>query len=122
MSGHGDYKENKKLAAERDGYKCVICGKAPKNLECHHISPYWQSKDNSLNNLEMLCHSCHKKIHKILQQLRPVKEIRKMYHCPVCNKTLALATVGAGCNRFFCKRCKVYFIKNYDDDLIIREE
>ena len=45
-------------AYERDGYKCVDCGKT-KGIEAHHIIP----EIEELNNLVTLCHACHKKRH-----------------------------------------------------------
>jgi 5-methylcytosine-specific restriction endonuclease McrA len=56
-----EFKANKKLAAERDGHKCKLCG-ATYPLECHHIIPFRRSLDNSVNNLVTLCHDCHAKV------------------------------------------------------------
>lgn len=59
---------NKYIAFERDGNKCTICG-ATNNLEIHHkdgtgyktVGDYRKS-NNSLENLQTVCHSCHTKI------------------------------------------------------------
>jgi len=45
---------------KRDNYMCVDCGSC-KNLSVHHIIPYRITKDNSFDNLETLCRSCHAK-------------------------------------------------------------
>ena len=44
-------------AYERDGYRCVDCGK-DTGIEAHHII-----YEEELDNLVTLCHSCHKKEH-----------------------------------------------------------
>ena len=46
------------LAYERDGYKCVDCGK-DAGIEAHHI----MDGIEELGNLVTLCHACHKKQH-----------------------------------------------------------
>jgi 5-methylcytosine-specific restriction endonuclease McrA len=56
-----EFKANKKLAAERDGYKCRLCG-VMDNLEAHHAIPYRRSLDNSVDNLVTLCHECHARV------------------------------------------------------------
>lgn len=43
----------------RDKHNCARCGSSNK-LDVHHIIPYKISKDNSLNNLVVLCRLCHK--------------------------------------------------------------
>lgn len=61
----------RRLAAERDGWKCQICGKRINRKKwdygVHHIKPYrefngdWESA-NQLSNLITLCRSCHSKV------------------------------------------------------------
>src|SRR5215211_7088796 len=41
----------------RDG-GCVVCG-ATDALEVHHLVPMWQGGADSLDNLEVRCHSHH---------------------------------------------------------------
>lgn len=74
----------------RDNYNCQICGvkcvskkaamKDPsKNhliIQCHHINPYKQSKDNSLDNLITLCIVCHRGVHDGKHKIR-LETIRK---------------------------------------------
>lgn len=50
----------------RDGYKCVECGKSPKEkrfLQAHHIKPQSQfpKLKREMDNGITLCHWCHKK-------------------------------------------------------------
>lgn len=45
------------LAYERDGYRCVECGR-DTGIEAHHIV-----YEEALDKLVTLCHSCHKKRH-----------------------------------------------------------
>jgi HNH endonuclease len=49
---------------ERDGHRCVICGKKGK-LHAHHIVPVKLSHDNSMTNLVTLCGKHHLKLEKI---------------------------------------------------------
>jgi len=48
----------------RDKYKCRICGCSQlengRQLDCHHID--YDKKNNNINNLIVLCRSCHLKI------------------------------------------------------------
>lgn len=58
------WREKRKAALTRDGYKCRICGSAEK-LCVHHIKKYKEFADKSeahqLKNLITLCSSCHAK-------------------------------------------------------------
>ena len=59
---------NDVIAIERDGYKCLDCGRSDnfgKRLCVHHLDETGQtdSPNNSLDNLVTLCHSCHAKRH-----------------------------------------------------------
>lgn len=62
------YTENwdniRKQVYQRDGLRCVMCGKRAK-LHAHHIVPVKISKDNSLSNLVSLCARCHRKLEQI---------------------------------------------------------
>lgn len=44
----------------RDGNTCVRCGSS-HNLEVHHRVPLAHGGTNSLDNLETLCHACHRR-------------------------------------------------------------
>lgn len=56
------WKEAKERVRERDKV-CQNCAKTPEEngraLDVHHIDPHRNSKNNSLDNLVALCHSCH---------------------------------------------------------------
>ena len=43
---------------DRDGWKCVRCGKRAK-LECDHIIPMESGGESVLANLQTLCSGCH---------------------------------------------------------------
>ena len=49
------------MVRRRDGNKCARCG-STKNLQVHHIIPYRESHDNSLENLITLCGNCHPRV------------------------------------------------------------
>jgi CRISPR/Cas system Type II protein with McrA/HNH and RuvC-like nuclease domain len=64
-----DWDKVKLKVKERDGFLCVRCGKSEvQNLKetsqplcVDHIIPYRFSKNNSMDNLQTMCHSCHGK-------------------------------------------------------------
>ena len=81
-----NWREQRRLARERDAGKCRICGKTEKKigkaLDVHHITPFRsfgyipeQNENylqaNALNNLVCLCHSCHKKVESGKLALQP---------------------------------------------------
>ncbi len=48
----------------RDGYRCVICGRSPKNnvdieLEVHHVIPWHMGCPTAEEHLATLCGTCH---------------------------------------------------------------
>lgn len=59
---------NKYKVLERDGYKCVECGKDnPKSLIIHHKdhSGASENPNNDMDNLKTLCRSCHMLHHSL---------------------------------------------------------
>ena len=49
----------RRAAFERDGYRCVMCGRA-RRLRCDHILPLQLGGDPwDMENLQTLCRACH---------------------------------------------------------------
>ena len=51
----------RRVVFERDGYRCVSCGKAGR-LECDHVTPLQREPGQDpydVNGLQALCRSCH---------------------------------------------------------------
>jgi hypothetical protein len=55
----------KKSCLEKDNYRCVKCGSVV-NLEVDHIQEIIDGGDNSISNLQTLCHICH--LEKTIEQ------------------------------------------------------
>lgn len=58
---------------KRDGFKCQHCCKQlARGLKpiTHHIVPWRETQDDSMDNLVTLCNSCHLKEHHRLRQLQ----------------------------------------------------
>lgn len=60
-----NWKPQKLLALKRDNFQCQKCGRI-KDIVVHHKIPYAISEDNSLENLQTLCRSCHGKEHMVI--------------------------------------------------------
>lgn len=63
-----EFKNVKKLAEERDGHKCMVCGRTRKdgiNLTCHHrvYAHLYEGGEIEANDCITLCSICHKAIH-----------------------------------------------------------
>ena len=61
---------------ERDGYRCVMCGRAGR-LECDHITPLQREPGQDhfdVNGLQTLCRLCH--IEKTARQNRKTDSAR----------------------------------------------
>lgn len=92
------WKVQRKLAWERDDYTCQNpeCRKKEKGWkpDCHHIVPYRISFSHSLENLNSLCRSCHKKEEAKIVELwggeslrPPVRErLGDKWYCSLCGK------------------------------------
>jgi len=61
MRKNASYRNWRKAVMERDGYKCVLCGKHDKHLESDHIKPVSERPDliYEINNGRTLCRTCH---------------------------------------------------------------
>ena len=70
VKSKSEFKANKRLAQERDGYRCVRCHLFVFSPECHHIVPFSNTRDNSVGNLMTLCHECHVKIHQEIKDAK----------------------------------------------------
>ena len=85
------------LAYDRDGYKCVECGKST-GIEAHHIV----AGIEELDNLITLCHACHKRRHHMAGCLARLRVI----HLGAIN-LLKFDTIGGGIgkdNDFGCDK------------------
>jgi 5-methylcytosine-specific restriction endonuclease McrA len=58
-----EYRKARAMAFYRDEYACTECGDEQR-LECHHMTALYLGGDNSLDNLQTLCHDCHRQKHR----------------------------------------------------------
>ncbi|MEM7111900.1 MAG: HNH endonuclease signature motif containing protein [Chloroflexota bacterium] len=56
------WNKNRKKALKRAKYRCEKC-KSQMSLEVHHKKPVSKGGKDNLRNLQVLCQSCHKKVH-----------------------------------------------------------
>lgn len=70
------FSSRREAILHRDNYSCQLCGKKHTLLEVHHI--IWRSRGGSddEDNLIMVCHDCHSKIHEGLLTIN--KKPRKL--------------------------------------------
>jgi membrane protease subunit (stomatin/prohibitin family) len=61
-----EWEKIRKQIYKRDNWTCQECSKTKCRVEVHHKVPWRISKDNSPENLETLCKSCHKKKDNLL--------------------------------------------------------
>lgn len=54
-------------ARERAGNKCEMCGGSPDHV--HHVKYPKRHKDDHLDNLVVVCESCHQKLHGIRDEI-----------------------------------------------------
>ena len=52
------WKQLRRQALDRDGWRCRRCGRAGR-LEVHHVKELASGGRNDLSNLETLCRRCH---------------------------------------------------------------
>ena len=64
-----EYRKARELSLIRDGYVCTEC-ESTEHLECHHVLPLCKGGDNSLSNLQTLCHSDHRAKHRTWKEDR----------------------------------------------------
>ena len=63
----------RKRVAERDNYRCRMCGRTDGGFECHHIVYRSQERNNHADeNLIFLCQPHHKLAHTRPTLIRPV--------------------------------------------------
>ena len=73
------------------GGKCNYC-MSEKRLNIHHIIPLSKGGLNRMSNLEMVCMSCHAKIHLQIEKVMPKKKFNKDYvddkllFCKLCGR------------------------------------
>lgn len=60
-----------KLALYRRDGGCIGCGIRPQACDIHHIVPWEHNGPTDIDNLVLLCPSCHRKVHKLGYAVEP---------------------------------------------------
>lgn len=60
------YRKKKKIINQR-GQRCEACKRQTSELDLHHIQRLADGGENSNGNLQLVCKTCHKKIHQSSQ-------------------------------------------------------
>lgn len=70
----GDWRRLRRAVLERDGWRCVKCGRAGR-LEVDHIKPAREGGTDALTNLQALCRPCHfaKTAQENARRAKPIK-------------------------------------------------
>jgi hypothetical protein len=79
--------ETKKAILERDGYKCVVCGRGPREgveLVVDHIKPKDKGGNNDINNGQTLCME-----HNLIKKNYSQTEAGKRYFIKIYEKAVA---------------------------------
>lgn len=63
---------------ERDGYKCIICGKYVDDSHKFHHEPCGQDKSDEMSGGVVLCDSCHYARHNT-DRLKEIKDKCRRY-------------------------------------------
>ena len=57
----------KRYLLKKQSEKCFICEEKKSSLEIHHIKPKSYGGNDDINNLILLCSSCHKLVHNEIE-------------------------------------------------------
>lgn len=66
------WKQKANMRMKIDGYRCQgckTCGSAENRLEIHHLSYERLGHENPYTDLVVVCHICHKNLHKIMERV-----------------------------------------------------
>lgn len=70
----GEYRRNRLIVLLRDKFTCQKCGSRTKP-EVHHIVSFVVSGDNSVKNLQVLCHKCNHAEKRISRKMKWEKRV-----------------------------------------------
>ena len=89
--------------------KCNYCGSV-ENLHIHHILPLSKGGQNSLGNFEVVCRTCHLKLHHQIEKVLPKKYIPVIFYCEKCGvKFFKKINTGEA----VCPYCKGQYITDW---------
>ena len=98
----------------RDALACRRCGKRParkagyhRGFEYHHLRPSSQGGPDEVENLLLLCHGCHTRVHQGKVDLPAGLDLAPpaAFPCDHCGILLDPAAVEMNCGWYRCDRC-----------------
>ena len=92
------------------GKECVWC-KSKTRLHIHHINPLSRGGSNTMGNLEVVCITCHIKLHKQIRNYLPKLKKAKPSICSLCDKFLTEIN-KVKTRKAMCKDCLSLSNKN----------
>lgn len=94
---------------------CTYC-KSEEKLHLHHIIPLSRGGANRIENLEVVCHVCHRKLHKQIGTVLPLKKNKKtdfIIHKPCGQFGTKIRKTDNNTTEYFCNECNCIFYTFY---------
>lgn len=74
------------------GAYCSYCGDVD-GLIVHHVLPVDRGGKNRIANFEIVCKKCHQKIHKVWNEIMPIKKV-EVRICIKCGRKETVRQLG----------------------------
>lgn len=97
----------------RDNYTCQCCGRVGGKLELDHIINLAQGGTDDKDNLQILCHACHKQ--KTQDESQHAYAFMPRWLSPIYNAVLVFGCAGSGKSTWAKQHGKGYVIVDLDE-------
>ena len=88
------------------GNFCHYCN-SYENLQIHHVHPLSLGGQNEMSNLEIVCQSCHLKLHKEIASIFPSAGFRgqTFIDCDSCDSQKEYINIVKNERKYYCESC-----------------